>query len=42
MEFTQDKDMLGDLLEAADGWGGHAEITEEEYKQLKELQDAGY
>jgi len=37
--------MIGDpsdLLEAADGWGGSATISEEEYNQIKELRDAGY
>lgn len=33
---------LGDLLEAADGWGGYAEISEEEYNQIKELQTQGH
>ncbi len=28
----------GLLLEASDGWGGFAEISEEEYRQLKEIE----
>jgi hypothetical protein len=41
-EFDFSKNDLGDLLEVADGWGGYAEISEEEYNQIKELQTQGH
>mgnify|MGYP006374056853 FL=1 len=41
-EFDFAKHDLGYLLELSDGWGGYAEISEEEYNQIKELQTQGH